>query len=92
VSLKIKLERCCASCQRLAPKAEFWRVVRHEQKVSIDQGDRLLQGRSAYICKNVDCLNLARKKNKLGRSLKFTINPELYQQLLELQSHLKPDA
>jgi uncharacterized protein len=91
VSLKVKLERCCVSCQRLAPKGEFWRVVRQQQMVSLDRGG-LLQGRSAYICKNFECLNLARKKNKLGRSLKSAIDPELYQQLLELQNSLKPDA
>jgi uncharacterized protein len=90
-----KLERRCVSCQRLAPRVEFWRVVRHDQTVTIDltnctdfEQRSILQGRSAYICKAVECLNLARKKNKLGRSLKFQISPDLYSQLLELQSSL----
>jgi predicted RNA-binding protein YlxR (DUF448 family) len=36
-------------------------------------------GRSAYLCRNAECLKAAQKKNRLGRSLKAAIPEEIYQ-------------
>ncbi len=71
--------RCCVSCRKLAPKESFWRVVRlyPNGKVNLDQG----MGRSAYICPQVSCLKIAQKKDRLGRSLKTKVSPEIYQTL-----------
>lgn len=72
-------QRRCLSCRRIAPKEEFWRVVRlyPDHQVQLDQG----MGRSVYLCPNASCLAMAQKKNRLGRSLKATIPDQLYQQL-----------
>jgi hypothetical protein len=71
--------RRCVSCRRVAPKSEFWRIVRvHPSRaVQLDQGI----GRSAYICPSASCLHTAQKKNRLGRSLKAPIPEEIYQTL-----------
>lgn len=71
--------RRCASCRKVSPKEEFWRIVRvyPSQTVQLDQG----MGRSAYLCPTVACLQAAQKKNRLGRSLKALVPPELYQTL-----------
>ncbi|MEP0868356.1 YlxR family protein [Trichocoleus desertorum AS-A10] len=71
--------RRCASCRKLAPKEDFWRIVRvhSSQTVQLDQG----MGRSAYLCPEVSCLQAAQKKNRLGRSLKASVPPILYQAL-----------
>ncbi|BAQ61348.1 predicted nucleic-acid-binding protein termination [Geminocystis sp. NIES-3708] len=55
------------------------RIVRvyPEQKVSLDQG----MGRSAYICPQAQCLNLAQKKKRLPRALKTDIPLEIYERL-----------
>lgn len=73
--------RRCVSCRKIAPKEEFWRIVRiyPSQEIQFAQG----MGRSAYLCKNSDCLAIAQKKNRLGRSLKTTVAPEIYQSLWE---------
>jgi uncharacterized protein len=73
--------RRCISCRKVAPKEEFWRIVRiyPSQEIQLDQG----MGRSAYLCRNSDCLTMAQKKNRLGRSLKTTVAPEIYQTLWE---------
>jgi uncharacterized protein len=75
--------RCCISCRKLAPRAEFWRIVRSHPAniVTIDRGDLWLQGRSAYLCRNEECWQLAHKKNRLGRSLKTKVDDDIYQQL-----------
>jgi predicted RNA-binding protein YlxR (DUF448 family) len=63
----------------VAPKAEFWRVVRlyPDRTIALDQG----MGRSAYLCPQADCLRQAQKKNRLGRALKAPVPEALYQTL-----------
>jgi uncharacterized protein len=45
--------------------------------VQLDQG----AGRSAYLCRHVDCLRMAEKKNRLARALKVAVPLDIYQQL-----------
>jgi uncharacterized protein len=75
--------RRCVSCRKLSPKSEFWRVVRYHPSnlVAIDNGNTLMQGRSAYLCQMDSCLQVAQKKNRLGRSLKAAVSSDIYQQL-----------
>jgi uncharacterized protein len=85
-----KDNRCCISCRRLAPRTEFWRVVRcyPSREIAIDLGSSRLQGRSAYLCQTLDCVQAAQKKNRLSRSLKAPVRADIYQQLLELRSEI----
>ncbi len=68
--------RRCLSCRTLAPRADFWRVVRlfPARTVVLDQG----MGRSAYLCPRRECLQQAQHKNRLGKVLKAPIPPEIY--------------
>jgi uncharacterized protein len=79
----VKDYRRCVSCRKLAPRNEFWRVVRSHPSntIIIDRGNTLLQGRSAYLCPTESCLQIAQKKNRLGRSLKAKVDEDIYQQL-----------
>ncbi|NJL46250.1 MAG: YlxR family protein [Leptolyngbyaceae cyanobacterium SM2_5_2] len=63
--------RRCVSCRRVAPRQQFWRVVRSsaDGTTAVDWG----MGRSAYLCPQVGCLRLAQKKNRLGRALKVQV-------------------
>ncbi|WP_055075296.1 YlxR family protein [Pseudanabaena sp. 'Roaring Creek'] len=92
--MALKLHRRCVSCQCIALRDNFWRVVRvpiaPEQNDQDDRNDRenvhqhfqiqLDQGmgRSAYLCQKIDCLQIAQKKNRLGRSLRTHIPPEIF--------------
>jgi uncharacterized protein len=78
-----KNNRRCVSCRKIAPKSEFWRVVKcHPSKeIKIDLGDTILQGRSAYLCRTNSCWQVARKKNQLGKSLRSAVRDDIYQQL-----------
>jgi uncharacterized protein len=69
-------DRRCVSCRRVAPKSDLWRVVRLAKTttVCLDQG----MGRSAYLCPQADCLRLAQRKNRLGRSLRVPIPDSLW--------------
>ncbi|NCO76359.1 MAG: YlxR family protein [Cyanobacteria bacterium] len=76
---KNKNHRRCISCNRIADRQQFWRIIRNypEHQITLDNG----MGRSAYICPQAQCLNLAQKKKRLSRVLKAQIPPEIYQQL-----------
>ncbi len=79
-----KDERRCISCRKLAPRSEFWRVVRchPSREIEIDRNPcHRIQGRSAYLCQTASCLQVAQKKNRLGRSLKAPVREDIYQQL-----------
>lgn len=86
--------RRCISCRKVAPKEAFWRIVKlyPSDRVQLDTG----MGRSAYLCPEASCLKMAQKKNRLGRSLKAAVPPELYstlgQRLLLIDQSDRPPA
>lgn len=71
--------RRCISCRKLAPKSEFWRVVRVYPKgeIQLDLG----MGRSAYICPTADCVQRATHKHRLAKILKAQVPESIYQRL-----------
>ncbi len=73
--------RRCVSCRQIFPKEDLWRVVKvhPSHQILFDCG----MGRSAYICHREDCLQKARQKNLLQRSLKTQIPLSIYQCLQE---------
>ncbi|MGP1387315.1 MAG: YlxR family protein [Thainema sp.] len=81
--------RRCISCRRVAPKSEFWRVVRchPDARIQLDEG----MGRSAYLCPNEECLKAAQKKNRLGRVLRTRVSDEIYDALWQrLRQNAEP--
>jgi uncharacterized protein len=78
-----KDDRRCVSCRKVAHRNEFLRVVKSHPSnlITIDRGHEFVQGRSAYVCPTAECLQLAQKKNRLGRSLKAKVSNDIYQQL-----------
>ncbi len=82
--------RRCVSCRKVATKQSFWRIVRVSPSqadappiVQLDSG----MGRSAYLCPQTTCLQLAQKKNRLGRALKAAVADELFQTLWQRLAH-----
>ncbi|MDY6781740.1 MAG: YlxR family protein [Cyanobacteriota bacterium] len=80
--------RRCISCRKVAPKENFWRIVRDSSSktVQLDRG----MGRSAYLCPTDCCLKAAQHKNRLGRSLKAPIPEEIYLSLRSRRNLLPP--
>ena len=80
---KIPLRTCVITKERL-PKKELLRVVRTpEGQVVVDEGGKM-NGRGAYIKKDVQVLEQARKKKVLERHLECTINDDLYEEIKQL--------
>ncbi|BAQ66407.1 YlxR family protein [Geminocystis sp. NIES-3709] len=71
--------RRCISCHLINDRTNFWRIVKNhpDNNITLDVG----MGRSAYLCPQYQCLNLAQKKKRLSRVLKIDVPSEIYQQL-----------
>ncbi len=77
---KIPLRRCIVTKEQL-PKQELLRIVKDKEgNITVDQTGKL-NGRGAYIKKDIDVLNLAKSKNTLSRALEVTIPEEVYQEI-----------
>lgn len=63
-------QRMCVACRQMKPKDELIRMVVSDNKAVIDSNMKI-QSRGAYVCKNKDCVAVARKKRCLERSLKI---------------------
>lgn len=62
--------RRCAACRRLADRRLLWRVIRPAQGgLLLDRG----MGRSAYLCRSAACLEEARRRRRLQRSLRCPV-------------------
>ena len=71
--------RLCLGCNEMKPKKEMIRVVRSaEGEISLDLTGKK-SGRGAYICKDVECFNKARKAKRFEKSFSCRIEQEVYE-------------
>ena len=77
---KIPMRQCCG-CLEMKPKAELVRVVKSpEGEISLDLSGRK-NGRGAYICKNLDCFNMAITKKSFFLAFGENITEETKQSI-----------
>lgn len=77
---KIPMRMCCG-CNEMKSKREMIRVVKSpEGEISLDFVGKKA-GRGAYICKNIECLNKARKTRRFERSFSCMISNEVYEEM-----------
>lgn len=82
VERKIPLRKC-VGCGERKTKKELVRVVReNENTFSIDRTGKK-NGRGAYLCPDIACLQIAQKKHLLERSFSCQIPDEIYARLEE---------
>ena len=75
-----KFERTCIGCNKKGSKKEFIRIIKNENGVFIDKNGKL-NGRGAYICNDIVCLNKIIKSRRLEKALKVKIEDSIYQEL-----------
>lgn len=90
---KIPLRKC-TGCGEMKPKRELIRVVKAPEKadestavcegpeISLDLTGKK-PGRGAYVCRDAQCFEKARKARRFERSLSCKIPEEVYDQMLE---------
>lgn len=85
--------RMCTGCGEMKPKKELVRVVRAPERtdengnplppeISLDLMGKK-PGRGAYLCRNPECLRLARKARRLERAFSCQIPNEVYDRMEE---------
>ena len=84
--------RKCTGCGEMKEKRELIRVVKAPEKkdengnvisggeISLDLTGRK-SGRGAYVCKNTECFEKARKARRFERSLSCKIPEDVYEQM-----------
>ena len=85
--------RMCTGCGEMKPKKELVRVVWAPERtdengnplppeISLDLTGKK-PGRGAYLCRNPECLRLARKARRLERAFSCQIPNEVYDRMEE---------
>ena len=73
--------RTCIGCNQIKPKKELIRIViNKEGNIFIDKTSKA-NGRGAYLCDNIECLEKAIKTKKLERTFEIKVNTEVYEDL-----------
>lgn len=73
--------RTCMGCNEKKPKKELIRIVKNkENEIFIDRTGKL-DGRGAYICDDIKCLEKVIKTKRLERTLDTVISEEVYNNL-----------
>lgn len=76
--------RTCMGCNEKKPKKELIRIVKNKDGIiTIDETGKQ-EGRGAYICNNIECLEKVVKSKRLERTLEKEISQEVYENLKEL--------
>ena len=74
-------ERKCIGCNETKLKKELIRIVKNKEgEISVDKTGKA-NGRGAYICDNIECLEKAIKTKRLERTFETQINDDIYDEL-----------
>ena len=73
--------RTCAGCGRKQDKAAMLRIVRTPERKVVPDPDGKLDGRGAYLCRDLRCLEKARKRKSLERTLRTPVPGEVFEAL-----------
>ena len=82
--------RKCIGCQEMKSKKEMIRILKTtDEEVVLDTTGKK-NGRGAYLCLSMECLNQAIKSKGLERSLKMPIPQEVYDSLKKELDEVEP--
>ena len=73
--------RTCMGCNGKKPKNELIRIVKNKDNIiSLDRSGKQ-EGRGAYICDDIKCLEKVIKSKRLERVLETQISEDVYNNL-----------
>lgn len=79
--MKNQPKRTCIGCNEIKLKKELIRIVKDKEgNISIDRTGRA-NGRGAYLCDNIECLEKAIRTKRLERAFETKIEDEIYESL-----------
>lgn len=74
-------ERMCVGCRKVRPKRELLRIVKSPAGIITVDTTGKAQGRGAYVCPEVTCLEKVAKGHLLEKTFKCSLSPEVYANL-----------
>lgn len=79
--MKKAFQRKCMACNSKKNKYDFIRIVRSSNgEIMIDKTGKI-DGRGAYICSNIECLDKVIKLNRIEKMLKSNIDKKIYEDI-----------
>ncbi len=75
--------RMCVVCKQMLPKKEMLRIVKNKDGEIIIDHTNKANGRGAYICDSLECIEKCVNKKLLNKSFSMAISQEVYQKILE---------
>lgn len=79
--MKSQPQRTCMGCNSKKNKKDLIRIVKNkENQISIDRTGKQ-EGRGAYICDDIQCLEKVIKSKRLERIFDMKISQEIYENL-----------
>ena len=79
--MKSQPQRTCMGCNEKKDKKDLIRIVKDkESKISIDRTGKA-DGRGAYICDDIKCLEKVIKSKRLEKVFDYKISDEIYESL-----------
>lgn len=79
--MKKQPQRTCMGCNQKKDKKELIRIVKNKNnEISVDRTGKK-EGRGAYICDDVNCLDKLIKSKRLERVFEMSSSDEIYESL-----------
>ena len=79
--MKKQPQRTCMGCNQKKNKKELIRIVKNKNnEISVDRTGKK-EGRGAYICDDINCLDKLIKSKRLERVFEMSISDEIYESL-----------
>ena len=79
--MKRQPQRTCMGCNTKKDKKDLIRIVKNkENEISIDKTKKQ-EGRGAYICDDINCLEKLIKNKRLEKIFEMKISKEIYENL-----------
>ena len=79
--MKKQPQRTCMGCNEKKDKNQLIRIVKNkENEITIDKTGKK-EGRGAYICDDIKCLEKLEKSKRLEKIFEMKISEEIYESL-----------
>lgn len=82
---KPQIYRMCIVTRELLLKSDLFRVVKNGSGVYFDKNQNM-PGRGCYIKKDINIVELARKRHSLSKGLRREVDDYIYQELINALS------
>lgn len=74
-------QRMCIVCRQSKDKKDLIRIVNNKEEGLVIDETGKKNGRGAYICKSLECIENAKKRKSLERAFKTEVSDDLYEEI-----------